>query len=78
MHVYRVSHRYGIHLLVWRPDIVGRTHHMCRSTRAEGAKPQRERETEDGSVRHQAGVWGEKERVRFRTYVLLYLEHLYK
>jgi hypothetical protein len=42
----------GIHPLLWRPEIVGQTHHLCRSSRAEGAKPQREMETEDGSVRH--------------------------
>ena len=42
----------GIHPLLWRPEIVGRTHHLCRSNRAEGAEPQREKETEDGSVRY--------------------------
>jgi hypothetical protein len=41
-----------IHPLLWRHELFGRTHHLCRSNRAEGAKPKRETETEDGSVRH--------------------------
>src|ERR1700686_5058726 len=42
-----------IHPLVGRPELVGRTHHVCRSNRTEGAKPQWETETEGGSVRPQ-------------------------
>ena len=57
--------RSGIHPLVWRPEIFELTHHVCRSNRAEGAKPQRETETEDGSVRHHYGADGEKQRARF-------------
>ena len=34
--------------LVWRPEIVGRTHYLCRSNRTEVAKPQGE--TEDCST----------------------------
>jgi hypothetical protein len=48
----RARPKAGIHPLIWRPEIFGRTHHLCRSNRAEGAKPQRETGTEDGSVRH--------------------------
>ena len=54
----------GIHPLLWKtrnsrwnPSIV-----LCRSNRAEVTKQQREAETEDGSVRHQYGAYGEKQR----------------
>ena len=52
----------GIHSLVWRTEIFGLTHHLCKSNRAEGAKPQRETVTEDGPVRHHYGAYGEKQR----------------
>lgn len=37
---------------------------LYRSNRAEGAKPQRETETEDRSVRPQYGADGEKQRAK--------------
>jgi len=58
------SPRAGIHPLLWRPEIGGRTHHVCRSNRAEVGKPQGETETEDGSGRHQQGAYVEKQRAR--------------
>jgi hypothetical protein len=41
-----------IHPLVWRPETFGLAHQLCRSNRAEVAKPKRDTETEDESVRH--------------------------
>jgi hypothetical protein len=37
---------------------------LCRSSRVEVAKPQRETESEDGSVRHPYGADSEKQRAR--------------
>ena len=54
-----------IHPLLRSPETFRRTHHLCRSNRAEVAKPQRETETEDRSVRHQYGAYGEKQRAKF-------------
>jgi len=34
-HAATSSSQDGIHPLFWRPEIVGRTHHLCRSNRAE-------------------------------------------
>lgn len=53
----RQLHEGITHPLVWRPEAFGLTHQVCISNRSEVAKPKRDTETEDISVKRHRGTW---------------------
>ena len=46
------TQEFEMHPRLWRPETCGLTHHLFRSNRAEVAKPKRDAETDEESVRH--------------------------
>jgi predicted DNA-binding transcriptional regulator YafY len=68
----------GIHPLFWRPEIVGRTHHLCRSNRAEVAQCRERRKLRTDQTGINKGLTVRSRGRSLRTFVLLFLERLYK
>jgi hypothetical protein len=69
---------HGIHPLVWRPEIFGRTHHLCRSNRAEVVQRRGRRKLRTDQSDINTGHTVRSRGRSLRTFVLVYLEHLHK